>query len=435
MWPKNTVSVFFGLSRGLEVDLAMADLDIPKSKVTCLLCRGFVGYKNSDRSRFAAHMKEEHEVRFDSDLVLAVSVLCRQDKETIVKAVLPRLEMVGKGELVLAANKMVPLLTASKPNGTLTPTLVKEERVVVKKESGFVKIDDDDKDKNAGKRIQAEGVAPPTSTRGQGWRAPSRGMPRRGGILPRGTSSPRGAASSSRSLPQRSTPSPQLVAPPRALHGNNAISVSVVDQSTPCTTCAMIFPTRDAMSEHMKATHLNKYVGLSIATPRETRDAPRSQEKARSPPRRQAPPARSAVVRDVREVMKEVNTAQEQNKKQRTPLISSRSNYGSASTGTQLARSETTMPRVLNNFSGSRSLPSPLTDVHIGQNSQGPATSKANHTQEEGERVKYVGVDEDKGEEEMDTENLLVEEKVRDEVKNMETLELMDNLINFLDDY
>ena len=38
-------------------------------------------------------------------------------------------------------------------------------------------------------------------------------------------------------------------------------------------------------------------------------------------------------------------------------------------------------------------------------------------------------------EEEMDTENLLVEEKVRDEVKNMETLELMDNLINFLDDY
>ena len=159
MWPKNTVSVFFGLSRGLEVDLAMADLDIPKSKVTCLLCRGFVGYKNSDRSRFAAHMKEEHEVRFDSDLVLAVSVLCRQDKETIVKAVLPRLEMVGKGELVLAANKMVPLLTASKPNGTLTPTLVKEERVVVKEEAGSDKIVDDDKDKNAGKRIQAVGQA------------------------------------------------------------------------------------------------------------------------------------------------------------------------------------------------------------------------------------------------------------------------------------
>ena len=92
------------------------------------------------------------------------------------------------------------------------------------------------------------------------------------------------------------------------------------------------------------------------------------------------------------------------------------------------------MPRVLNNFSGSRSSPSPLTDLQIGQSSQVPATSKANHTQEEGERVKYVGMDEE-GEEEMDTENLLVEEKVRDEVKNMETLELMDNLINFLDDF
>ena len=94
------------------------------------------------------------------------------------------------------------------------------------------------------------------------------------------------------------------------------------------------------------------------------------------------------------------------------------------------------MPRVLNNFSASRSSPSPLTDVHIGQSSQGPATTnKANHTLEEGEQVKYVGMDEEKGEEEMDTENLLVEEKVRDEVKNMETLELMDNLINFLDDF
>ena len=78
MWPKNTVSVFFGLSRGLEVDLAMADLDIPKSKVTCLLCRGFVGYKNSDRSRFAAHMKEEHEVRkYDESLAHALRT-CEQ---------------------------------------------------------------------------------------------------------------------------------------------------------------------------------------------------------------------------------------------------------------------------------------------------------------------------------------------------------------------
>ena len=35
----------------------------------------------------------------------------------------------------------------------------------------------------------------------------------------------------------------------------------------------------------------------------------------------------------------------------------------------------------------------------------------------------------------MDTESLMVEEKVRDEVKSMETHELMDNLINFLDEF
>ena len=37
--------------------------------------------------------------------------------------------------------------------------------------------------------------------------------------------------------------------------------------------------------------------------------------------------------------------------------------------------------------------------------------------------------------ENMDTESLLVGEKVRDEVKSMETHELMDNLINFLDEF
>ena len=54
--------------------------------------------------------------------------------------------------------------------------------------------------------------------------------------------------------------------------------------------------------------------------------------------------------------------------------------------------------------------------------------------EEEGEaQVDYVDMEEEDGQ--MDTESLMVEEKVRDEVKSMETHELMDNLISFLDEF
>ena len=48
---------------------------IPKGKVSCLLCRGFISYKNSDRTRFREHMETEHDVKFDSDVILAISVM------------------------------------------------------------------------------------------------------------------------------------------------------------------------------------------------------------------------------------------------------------------------------------------------------------------------------------------------------------------------
>ena len=47
----------------------------PKGKVACLLCRGFVSYKSSDRTRFREHMESEHDVKFDSDVILALSVM------------------------------------------------------------------------------------------------------------------------------------------------------------------------------------------------------------------------------------------------------------------------------------------------------------------------------------------------------------------------
>ena len=47
----------------------------PKGKVSCVLCRGFITYKSSDRTRFREHMENEHDVKFDSDVILAISVM------------------------------------------------------------------------------------------------------------------------------------------------------------------------------------------------------------------------------------------------------------------------------------------------------------------------------------------------------------------------
>ena len=58
-----------------EDGLEGQDDGTPKGKVSCLLCRGFITYKSSDRTRFREHMETEHDVKFDSDVILAVSVM------------------------------------------------------------------------------------------------------------------------------------------------------------------------------------------------------------------------------------------------------------------------------------------------------------------------------------------------------------------------
>ena len=425
---------------------------VPKAKVSCLLCRGFVGYKNGDRTRFKEHMEEEHEVQYDSDLVLAVSVLCREDRETIVKAVLPRLERIGKGELALTVSLLVPLLASSKSVGSVPPTLVKEEKVVVKEEDDTEKMNVEERD--GGKRgnltagqmdVRIEGGVAPPFARGRGGGRPpaGRGTPRRGAPPSRGAPSPRGgvptprgSAAPPRGLPQRPQ-SPLVMAPPRALHGNIAISVSVVDQSTPCSTCGLVFPTRDAMSEHMKATHLNKYAGLSIATPRDTRDGSRPKESPLV--RREAPPMRSPVVRDVRDVMRE---ASKQTNKEKNQF-----RYNSSGAGKR-QELPSQVGRILSSSSPSPKPPSSnlpqksFEEPHIKcstcgalvKKSQFPA-HKAVHVEEEEVEDGEKQADHVDMEGEMDAESLMVEEQVRDEVESMETHELMDNLINFLDEF
>ena len=194
------------------------------------------------------------------------------------------------------------------------------------------------------------------------------------------------------------------------------------------------------MSDHMKSTHLNRYAGLSIATPSEARrDASRPKEKVESPIVRRvtAPPMRAPVVRDVRDVMREAN--KQTNKEQNQSMAVRYHPFSPRGGGGRQEHNQGGGGRISPPPSSSLP-PNTLDEPQIKCSTCGAlikraqfATHKAAHVQEEEDGEKQTNYAD--MEEEMDTESLMVEDKVREEVKSMETHELMDNLINFLDEF
>ena len=56
--------------------------------VECILCRGMVIYKDGDKGRFRAHLNYEHRAFYDTDVLLAISLMDASQKETVAKSVL-----------------------------------------------------------------------------------------------------------------------------------------------------------------------------------------------------------------------------------------------------------------------------------------------------------------------------------------------------------
>ena len=63
-----------------------------KTKIACLLCRGLISFKNGDRSRFLDHMNNEHDARYDFDVVLVVSLMTDGEKKVFVNTNQDKLE-------------------------------------------------------------------------------------------------------------------------------------------------------------------------------------------------------------------------------------------------------------------------------------------------------------------------------------------------------
>jgi len=72
---------------------------VPAGKVGCLLCGGFISVQGGDRARFIDHMSNEHDAKTDChDVLLALCVMDTKEKGFLVKSSGPRLEEIGKGQ-------------------------------------------------------------------------------------------------------------------------------------------------------------------------------------------------------------------------------------------------------------------------------------------------------------------------------------------------
>ena len=71
----------------------------PKGKVSCLLCGEFISYKNSERTRFHDHLANEHDVKFDSNVILAISVMTAKEKQHIIQCAMARLNEISNSQI------------------------------------------------------------------------------------------------------------------------------------------------------------------------------------------------------------------------------------------------------------------------------------------------------------------------------------------------
>merc|ERR1712204_119133 len=55
-----------------------------RERMTCLLCRGLISFKARSQDRFLDHMKEEHSVRYDFEVLLVTTLMNEAEKKTLV---------------------------------------------------------------------------------------------------------------------------------------------------------------------------------------------------------------------------------------------------------------------------------------------------------------------------------------------------------------
>jgi len=235
----------------------------------------------------------------------------------------------------------------------------------------------------------------------------------------------RGGRSQSVSTPGRKPASsqPSQILPSR-LPSN--ISISKVDMSRPCNMCQIILPNPDALADHMNKNHFRGLNGLNIVAADSSRSSSKSQTFNKPPPTSTSPLLKSPPRRPV------PTQPQPRPQAQAQPRNPPQSRNQSQSQSQTPSRNSTTPARV-NQQARSRS------QYHISTSKEPPSkvartSTERGDTQKQPEGLKDT-VAKDKGPVSKESkEDNLTENSIRKEVEGLQTLELLDNLVNFLNE-
>lgn len=207
--------------------------------------------------------------------------------------------------------------------------------------------------------------------------------------------------------PRPQAPQPRVVAPPRQLAANTSISISKVDMSRPCNMCQVVMPNPAALVEHMNQNHFRGLQGLNIIQggaspapkPQQTAPAPRTPAP---PPRPSAPAPRTPTLTPAQ--AKALSVAKSSSPRPPTPRAPApqrapqKTPVRGAAPGAPPGKAARLQGVSFSKPGGGGGLP---VEGFGGQVGEGAATK---------------------------------ESSIRKEVEGLQTLELLDNLVNFLNE-
>jgi len=88
-------------------------------KMSCLLCRGLIAFKGRNQTRYLDHMKEEHNVRYDFDVLLVASLMDQTEKDSFVHENRNRFEPVKENSIVKKTSAELTTKKSKKREETL----------------------------------------------------------------------------------------------------------------------------------------------------------------------------------------------------------------------------------------------------------------------------------------------------------------------------
>lgn len=389
----------------------------PAGKVACLLCGGFISVSGGDRARFVDHMSNEHDAKTDChEVLLAACVLDAREKGFLVKTTSTRLDTIGRGKAPNYSDSFVTKLTATLPTNINEKVLPPAPRSM----------------QHRRRDVQRSTPVPAPVTR-----SVQQGRVARASIQARATrpapvqrSDSRQASVQRSVLRQAAVPSNPPIS--SVLRGNSSISFSKVDMRRKCNICSISLPNPTALVQHMNKNHFNLPGGINIVSGLgETISG-----SSNSPARRQNPvsPSVQKIVNNFRKV------------EHKSKVIDRSKGIVHKGSPQRNAEKKTSKLSALKN---SGIVIEKVADAMVTDNDEilvmeeDPLNSHDTVTNSDYEcnicnRKLASSADLKLHRNELHGENNPPEdptqEKLRDEIDKLETLELLDNLVNFLDE-